>query len=49
LYSKPDDRWEANDVASLCPEIVQALGECLQKREHLAEQALPAELLFQWR
>ena len=49
LYSKPDDRWEANDVASLCPEIVQALGECLQRREQLAEQTLPAELLFQWR
>ncbi|MDZ4659687.1 MAG: hypothetical protein SH868_19105 [Bythopirellula sp.] len=49
LYSKPDDRWEANDVASLCPEIVQVLGECLQKREQLAKQALPEELLFQWR
>ncbi len=49
LYSKPDDRWEANDVASLCPEIVQVLVECLQKREQLGEQALPEELLFQWR
>lgn len=25
LYAKPDDRWEANDVASLKPEVVEAM------------------------
>jgi hypothetical protein len=29
LYAKPDDRWEANDIASLCPEIVQLLNDLL--------------------
>lgn len=29
LYVKPDDRWEANDVASLCPAIVEELSELL--------------------
>jgi arylsulfatase A-like enzyme len=31
LFSKPDDRWESNDVADRCPEIVEQL------REELAE------------
>jgi len=25
LFVRPDDRWEANDVAGLCPEVVEAL------------------------
>ena len=25
LYVRPDDRWEANDVAKLCPEVVEEL------------------------
>jgi arylsulfatase A-like enzyme len=25
LYVRPDDRWEANDVAKLCPEVVESL------------------------
>ncbi len=25
LFVRPDDRWEANDVASLCPEVVESL------------------------
>lgn len=25
LYSKPDDRWESNDVADRCPEVVEGL------------------------
>ncbi|MEN1679833.1 MAG: hypothetical protein AAGJ46_09575 [Planctomycetota bacterium] len=29
LYAKPDDRWEANDVASIEPERVQALEALL--------------------
>jgi arylsulfatase A-like enzyme len=25
LFVRPDDRWEANDVAALCPEVVESL------------------------
>ena len=25
LYVRPDDRWEANDVAKLCPDVVEEL------------------------
>jgi membrane-anchored protein YejM (alkaline phosphatase superfamily) len=25
LYVRPDDRWEANDVAKLCPDVVETL------------------------
>jgi hypothetical protein len=25
LYVHPDDRWEANDVAALCPDVVREL------------------------
>lgn len=35
LFVRPDDRWEANDVAKLCPEIVQelrtAMSDTLQR------------------
>ena len=30
LFVRPDDRWEANDVASLCPDVVQELLAELQ-------------------
>jgi arylsulfatase A-like enzyme len=29
LYVRPDDRWEANDVAKLCPEVVEELLSAL--------------------
>jgi arylsulfatase A-like enzyme len=29
LYVRPDDRWEANDVAKLCPDVVDALSQTL--------------------
>jgi arylsulfatase A-like enzyme len=25
LFVRPDDRWEANDIAALCPDVVEAL------------------------
>jgi arylsulfatase A-like enzyme len=31
LYVRPDDRCEANDVASLCPDVVQHLSEELDR------------------
>ncbi|MCE5266760.1 MAG: sulfatase-like hydrolase/transferase [Planctomycetaceae bacterium] len=38
LYAKPDDRWEVNDVASLCPDVVEGLQDALTQYE----AALPA-------
>ena len=29
LFVRPDDRWEANDVAKLCPDVVDALGSAM--------------------
>lgn len=37
LYAKPDDRWEVNDVASRCQEVV----ECLQDIRVQYELTLP--------
>lgn len=31
LFVKPDDRWEANDVAVRCPEVVEGLHVALNK------------------
>ena len=33
LYAKPDDRWEANNVASRCHEVVEDLQEALTRYE----------------
>lgn len=30
LFAKPDDRWEVNDVASRCPQIVEELEQLLR-------------------
>ena len=38
LFAKPDDRWEVNDVASRCPEVVESLQEALTQYE----SSLPA-------
>lgn len=31
LYVRPDDRWEANDVAALCPDVIDELAERLAR------------------
>jgi hypothetical protein len=31
LYVRPDDRWEANDVATLCPEVVQEMSQWFEQ------------------
>lgn len=49
LYAKPDDRWEANDVASRCPEIVDQLREHLETRSAGTESPLAEELKSVWR
>jgi hypothetical protein len=45
LFAKPDDRWEFNDVASRCADIVTQLQE--QARQPGGE--LPEELTSPWR
>lgn len=39
LYVKPDDRWERNDVADRCPDVVEALDAALN--EFLASSTEP--------
>jgi arylsulfatase A-like enzyme len=46
LYVKPDDRWEANDVASRCGEVVE-LMLALEKSGQDSE--LPEQLTSLWR
>lgn len=53
LYAKPDDRWEMNDVASLCPQQVEQLKELLATIESSCASGglpfvreLPDELLI---
>jgi arylsulfatase A-like enzyme len=41
LYAKPDDRWEQNDVADRCPDVVQALATAYNS---FAEHALAGSL-----
>jgi arylsulfatase A-like enzyme len=33
LYAKPDDRWEANDVADRCADVVERLREAMRRYE----------------
>jgi hypothetical protein len=33
LYAKPDDRWEINDVATRCREVVECLQDVLTEYE----------------
>ncbi|MFV2068953.1 MAG: sulfatase [Pirellulales bacterium] len=37
LYAKPDDRWEVNEVADRCPEVVLGLRAALHRYLELAE------------
>jgi len=38
LYVRPDDRWEANDVAGLCPDVVEVLsGVAGEQARHIQE------------
>jgi len=38
LYVKPDDRWETNDVANRCPDIVEQMIAQLDLCQQLFEQ-----------
>jgi arylsulfatase A-like enzyme len=50
LFVRPDDRWEANDVAKLCPDVVEELtraihhiSSCLELDQPLPERVLSGE------
>ncbi len=35
LYVKPDDRWDANDVSTRCPQVVEELGELIGNAQQI--------------
>jgi arylsulfatase A-like enzyme len=41
LYVRPDDRWEANDVARLCPEVAESLSHAMEEVWQLMRQNEP--------
>jgi hypothetical protein len=47
LYVRPDDRWEANDVAKLCPDVVEMLSKSLDTatRQFLQNQPIPISVV----
>ena len=44
LFVKPDDRFEKNEVADRCPEIVSGLVDALQVARQLPPESPPATL-----
>jgi arylsulfatase A-like enzyme len=44
LYAMPDDRWEANDVSSRCPEVVESLEKASAEFAELSKTGRLAEL-----
>jgi hypothetical protein len=49
LFAKPDDRWEANDVAVRCSQIVERLHCVLNDFAQGAPVSLEEELINAWR
>jgi membrane-anchored protein YejM (alkaline phosphatase superfamily) len=41
LFAKPDDRWEANDVAVRCPQVVERLQVVLAEFEQCCRDGRP--------
>ena len=44
LYAKPDDRWEVNNVASRCQEVVECLQDAMLQYELTLPVGRVAEL-----
>ena len=44
LFAKPDDRWEVNDVADRCPQVVELLSAVLDAAESDDTERSPAPL-----
>jgi hypothetical protein len=49
LYAKPDDRWEANEVATRCVEVCEQMAATLQEVLANREVELPAAVVNCWR
>jgi hypothetical protein len=49
LFAKPDDRWEANDVATRCPDIVEQLSKHVEVLNAGNAERLSDELTSPWR
>jgi arylsulfatase A-like enzyme len=47
LFVRPDDRWEANDVAKLCPEVVEQLANTTRDmaQQIIEGHTMPATIL----
>ena len=47
LFAKPDDRWESNDIAIRCPQVVEQLHDVLAEFEQCCREGrpLPADAL----
>jgi hypothetical protein len=41
LYVRPDDRWEINDIAALCHEVVESLAGVVHERAQHIEEGRP--------
>lgn len=51
LYAKPGDRWEVNEAARLCEEVVVGLQQALAAQEQAGDAGVPPlgeELVSQW-
>jgi hypothetical protein len=49
VFAKPDDRWEANDVATRCPDVVEQLAKHLESLRSGRAQPLTDDLTSHWR
>lgn len=47
LYVRPDDRWEANDVAALCPDVVESLTGIVDGAAWQLQEGGPASIQWQ--
>ncbi len=45
LFAKPDDRWEADEVANRCPEAVEQLDAALDEFQQATQSPHPAQFL----
>ncbi len=44
LFTKPDDRWECNDISALCPEVVDQLRSELRHLQSVCQTDQPLPL-----
>jgi hypothetical protein len=44
LYGKPDDRWEANEAANRCQDVVEQMDAALDEFQQATQTPHPAQL-----